>query len=612
MIHSNVAVWLLQFMLTSANSDATSISFEQLLREMVDLKTLAVYPDPPYIAARSSSCDTSVSADSVPLGFGNNDRGYFRAVLPEGYLMLDAEGPGVITHIWSANPIDSLVFYFDNKATPSWTVSMACLLDGTDLIKEPFSHTSAQGENCYFPIPFNKHCRVFYKGNRPNYLYYHIDYRTYTHSTLLPTFDTAMVTIYRSLIDSIKNVLTDSLDTPARDAFDLVFAGNIHPGQTVNVFKLDGPAAIEQIVVTTSSDINPAFLRSCLLEITFDNPVYPQVRLPVGEFFCSIPGQKPYWTLPLSITSSGKMVSRWFMPFREHAMVRFVNMGDDSASLTMQMRTQPVQFSDKTMYFFARWRQDNSVVTSKNLYSLFYMPEPLQDYPVLHIKGKGVHVGTILHIWNREDEWWGEGDDKITVDDLPEPGIKGTGTEDYFGYAWSSVNTFSHAFHTQPYTDGFSGHTINARFHISDPQPFTKSYNFDMEVQTVNKPTMLDYGRAVLYYACGEASTDHDTITGEDVFLRTGRTFTNRIDNKAHDEPDGIIVHYDPQRRKIIAGCPNDNIEINISTLNGKMVQKKHLNGSATIYIASLPSGVYFANVLVKGLKKNIRFIVSR
>lgn len=608
---SHVALLLIQFIFTYLSSGATSVSFEQLLREMVDLKTLSVYPDPPYLAARASSCDTSVSADSVPLGFGDNDRGYFRAVLPEGYLMLDAEGPGVITHIWSANPCDSLAFYFDDQKTPSWTVSMAGLLDGTDLIKEPFSHISAQGENCYFPIPYNKHCRVFYKGSRPNYIYYHIDYRTYTKNTLLPTFDTTMFTMYKSLIDSIKTILTDSSDTPASDASGKIFTGQIQPGQTVTALKFNGPAAISTMVVTALDDINPAFFRSCLLEITFDNPVYPQVRIPIGEFLCTLPGQKPYRTLPQGITSSGKMVSRWVMPFREHAVVRLVNLGNDSCSLRIQIQTQPIQFSDTMMYFFARWRQDTSVVTSKNLYSLFYMPVPLQDYPVLHIKGKGVHVGTIFHIWNREDEWWGEGDDKITVDDFPEH-IKGTGTEDYFGYAWSSVNTFSHAYHTQPYTDGFSGHTINARFHISDPQPFTKSYNFDVEIQTVNKPTALDIGRAVLFYASGDALTDHDTITGEDVFLRTVTSLNCGRNMKPHCKSCGIVARYDTKRNLVIMGNPDESVEMSILKLDGQMIRQKHSVGSATIYKASLPSGVYYVNVVEPGQKKRLLFIVDR
>jgi hypothetical protein len=594
-----------------SNGEVKSISFENLLREMVDLKTLAVYPDPPYLTARRSSCDTTVPADSVPAGFGNNDRGYFLNVLPEGHLMLDAKGPGVITHIWSANPCDSLVFYFDNQVTPSWTVSMASLLDGTGLIKEPFSHISSQGENCYFPIPYNKNCRVFYKGSRPNYLYYHIDYRTYTKNTLLPTFDTTMVTTYKSIADSITTVLTDSLNTSASDTFDQIFTGRVQPGQTVTAVKINGPAAVSNMVVTAADGVNPAFLRSCLLEITFDNPVYPQVRIPIGELFCSVPGQKPYWTLPQSITSEGKMVSRWFMPFREHATVRLVNLGSDSDSLTMQIRIQPIQFSNSTMYFFARWRQDTSVVTSKNLYSLFYMPEPFQDYPVLHIKGKGVHVGTIFTIWNREDEWWGEGDDKITIDDFPGR-IKGTGTEDYFGFAWSSVNTFNHAYHTQPYTDGFSGHTVNARFHISDPQPFTKSYEFDMEIQTVNKPTILDFGRAVLFYACGEASTDHDTITGEDVFLRTVKQLHCTRNKKVRYKSDGIVARYDTKQNLVVTANPNEKVELSILMLNGQVIRQKQSVGSATIFKTSLPSGVYFINVSVQGQKKSLLFIVDQ
>ena len=45
--------------------------------------------------------------------------------------------------------------------------------------------------------------------------------------------------------------------------------------------------------------------------------------------------------------------------------------------------------------------------------------------------------------------WWGEGDEKIYVDGESFPSLFGTGTEDYFGYAWSTPERFEHAYHAQ-------------------------------------------------------------------------------------------------------------------------------------------------------------------
>jgi phage protein U len=46
-------------------------------------------------------------------------------------------------------------------------------------------------------------------------------------------------------------------------------------------------------------------------------------------------------------------------------------------------------------------------------------------------KGRRVYVGDTLTIMNPEEQWWGEGDEKIWVDGEDFPSLFGTGTEDY-------------------------------------------------------------------------------------------------------------------------------------------------------------------------------------
>ena len=75
----------------------------------------------------------------------------------------------------------------------------------------------------------------------------------------------------------------------------------------------------------------------------------------------------------------------------------------------------------------------------------------------------------MLHIWNPQGGWWGEGDDKFFVDGEKFPSSFGTGSEDYFGYAWSSPVLFQHAYHNQTHNDGGSkGHVSANRWHIPD------------------------------------------------------------------------------------------------------------------------------------------------
>ena len=592
-----------------------SVTYEQLLREMIDLVSLSEYPDPPYLAARASSNETTSPVDSVPAGYGNYDHGHYRDTLPEGYLMLDAQGPGVVTHFWSARSNGHLVFYLDNDTAPSWTVPMTKLLKGTGCIPEPFSHVASQGENCYFPIPYRERCRVFYKGDVPD-IYYHIDYRTYTSATELPTFDTTMFSDYANLIDSIGTVLSDSTDDANSDETpDPAFTGAIAPGQSVTVSTLEGPGAITELVVHDGHELPPAFLRTCLLEIVFDGAEYPQVRLPLGDFFCAVPNRRPFRMLPVRITANGTMICRWYMPYRRQAEIRLVNHGDRTDSCSVTVVSRSATFTDNTMHFFARWRQDSGCVIDRHLYWNIYMADPFHEHPMLHITGKGLHVGSLLHIWNRGSAWWGEGDEKITLDDHTEPSFLGTGTEDYFGYAWSNTQAFSHAYHSQPFSEGHGGHTLNARCHISDPQPFTTAYRFDLEIQAAIEPTVMDFGRAVFFYALGEATTDHDTITEADLFLRDFTSPAHHL-SADHATAAALRLRFDAFHNRIIADNSakgKQPVYIKILRPDGRAVMQIRSNGH-TVFVgtAALPSGVYLAVATTAETKARARFIITR
>lgn len=111
----------------------------------------------------------------------------------------------------------------------------------------------------------------------------------------------------------------------------------------------------------------------------------------------------------------------------------------------------------------------------------------------------------MLQVWNPRGGWWGEGDEKFFVDGEKFPSTFGTGSEDYFGYAWSSDQLFMHAFHNQPHNDGGSkGHLSVNRWHIGDSVPFHAGFEADIEKYYKNeKPTL--YAATVYWYqAAGE------------------------------------------------------------------------------------------------------------
>ena len=97
-----------------------------------------------------------------------------------------------------------------------------------------------------------------------------------------------------------------------------------------------------------------------------------------------------------------------------------------------------------------------------------------------------MYVGDAVTVYNPNLGWWGEGDEKVYVDGETFPSHFGTGTEDYYGYAWGRYEPWiNHPFVAQPIGDGCYAHiglAQNTRVRSLDAIPFTRSLRFDIEL----------------------------------------------------------------------------------------------------------------------------------
>src|SRR5208283_5454809 len=158
-------------------------------------------------------------------------------------------------------------------------------------------------------------------------------------------------------------------------------------------------------------------------------------------------------------------------PFAKSAKLELLNLNQQAVELATAIAVNDYAWTERSMHFHARWR----TATMKT--------RPFRDFTYSEMKGKGVYLGNALHLFNPVPAWWGEGDERIYVDGEAFPSWFGTGTEDYYGYAWSDPKPFQHAYHNQTRCDGpgTRGRTSVNRFHILDSIPFTTSFKFDME-----------------------------------------------------------------------------------------------------------------------------------
>ncbi|MEA3226333.1 MAG: DUF2961 domain-containing protein, partial [Planctomycetota bacterium] len=170
----------------------------------------------------------------------------------------------------------------------------------------------------------------------------------------------------------------------------------------------------------------------------------------------------------------------------------------------------------RSLHFQARWRVDHDLVADGR---------NVQDMPYLVANGRGVYVGSTTMLLNPNPvptpygNWWGEGDEKIFVDDDPTPSTFGTGSEDYYNYAWSSPDIFIFPYCGQPRNDGPAnrGFVTNNRWHILDALPFRNYLAFYMELYSHERTPGVSYARIGYHYARAGVRDDHVPLTDEDV-----------------------------------------------------------------------------------------------
>ena len=124
---------------------------------------------------------------------GGNDDGFsgkhsFLRKDPEGLVIADLRGPGVVYRIWTPTPTDDVVeFYFDGETTARLRVPMRDLFTGrTFPFVSPVVGIGAGGFYAYVPLAYAQALKVVVKAEKVQF--YQIDYATYPPGTTLASY----------------------------------------------------------------------------------------------------------------------------------------------------------------------------------------------------------------------------------------------------------------------------------------------------------------------------------------------------------------------------------------------------------------------------------------
>lgn len=499
------------------------VNLKSLLREMADRDQVAKLPDPDYRCLQASSYNRASAAPRGSDGwYADSDGvGFIREEQHGGrkeWVIMEHDGPGCLTKFWTP------YFYYDinNHRGPRIRI----YLDGSEepvingnfielltrgeyegapargnafTVPRPFAQYTARAGDLYLPVPFAKSCRITL-DKKP--FYNIVDYRAYPAGTPVATFTAKAYAAAQPLMEQLGAALAAAAEHGGGTV--LTLGRTIAPGARESLRLPDGGHAVRHLELRLGPDASRQRLRSTVLRMTCDGE--ETVWVPAGDFFCSGDGVNAFHTWERSVAGDGAMTCRWVMPYRDSAEISLVNLGPDPVEAALRVRVSEEPWDGvRSMHFHAHWRTDEPVPGT-----------PFQDWNFVDIQGRGVYVGDAWTVLCPDTGWWGEGDEKIYIDDEYDgakfPSHFGTGSEDYYGWAGGVNPTGADAF-SAPFLSNVRignaanprGYNICTRSRALDAIPFNTRLRFDMEasfgVDIRNPWNLLHYAVVTYWYA---------------------------------------------------------------------------------------------------------------
>ena len=494
------------------------ISMASLLDEMVSRDAVTRFPQ--YIQRQVSSYDRRSVSPTREGWFANSDGGGFeRLEKIDGRaekVMFDEKGPGAVTRIWltTKGKSGTLRFYFDGAKEPQLVVPAYDMrrfpVDvpaGLSLTHTHYSEDmGATGGNTFFlPLPYAKSLKITFEepavgGGGPRY--YHVNYRSYPEETKVRTWSVEETLALKNKMEKVSELLLKPEDFLKGKILNS--SAGLAPGKKIGV-GTRGSAAIRHLEIQISGVDEAdyaAAMRALRVRGAFDG--VECVDAPLADFSGAGMGAPAVESWYLQSDGRGRVVCRWVMPFRKSALLELVNNWDKPLDVRIKAVVGTYKWTANSLYFHCSHRFEKGIPLSNNYGS----PDNL-DWNFATIKGRGVYVGDLLSLYNHAVDWYGEGDEKIWVDDDDFPSHFGTGTEDYYNCSWAPVVVFHTPFGGAPRADEKSSHGYNAfmRTRNLDAIPFKSKFRFDIEMLSWHKGS-ADYYTTLYWYGDLDAKAE--------------------------------------------------------------------------------------------------------
>jgi hypothetical protein len=394
-------------------------------------------------------------ASGYDRGGGFYDSGNFLHIEDNrNYVLMEAEGPGCIDRMWftykseiGKEPYDLLIF-IDGFDKPVIQVDLDTLFLGKYI---PFvaplaglcGNKTYPARYSYVPIGFRRSCKVVlvprapeqhYKyrtnstGEKIPHIYYQITYRKIQPETKVRRFQWDLQQKESKALAEIQSVWNNAGLSPWPAFANLKekdLKVDVEPNSCTSLFEIAGSGVIYGLELFAEDP------EGLWLEMLWDGAANPDVHVPLGPFFASGSSGKPRQEVRgLWIGYAQDLYYCYLpMPFRKAAKIQIRSQTKKKVSVMarLQYRTEVPSNTDG---LFCAHRYDH------------LSPPVGKNYTILDIKGGGHFAGLVM---DRPGHM--EGDDYFFVDGENQPSIHGTGTEDFFNFAWGLGHTASLALH---------------------------------------------------------------------------------------------------------------------------------------------------------------------
>lgn len=458
----------------------------------------------------------------------SGDHSFIRRNPDSSLVIFESAGPGVIERIWTPTPTDdTLDFFIDDTSRATLSICYKDLFSGKiPPFGPPLCGSALGGNYCYYPILFNRLCRIVCRGKKMQF--HQIQYRLFPKTADIRSFSATLSPEDRRRLEEIKSSWNNPGRLPLHENGSLPRRDNtspqihssflLRPGETRQIADIRQGGRITGIEMTPASCFEGP-QHDVFLRIYWDEERLPAVDCPVADFFGYAFGKRSMNSLLLG-SQDDKDYCYFPMPFDRAARIELVYKTPTDPSSNPRSPGPPS--SNQPSHSKSRRPLSPTLRLAVNIDYTLQKRDPLregkfyadwkagspaagQPHVFLNTRGKGHYVATILQAQGLQPGMtvFFEGDDSTVVDGSLR--LHGTGSEDYFNGGWyafqdcwdkkMSLPTHGALDYSLPYcrTGGY-------RLYLSDKISFERSIFHSIEHGPAHNEVPVIYTSLAFYY----------------------------------------------------------------------------------------------------------------